>query len=229
MSHPAFKPIIIVVSYLTICLSPIGLYLVWTTSQWTTNRKWVWTAPLLVYILLVLGNMGSDSGESGEASNRHSGGSMSGHAESGSSSKAEYGIDDEFQLGDYKYRIIDARQQTYVGNEFINERASSRATFLIVSYTIENCTNETQTVLSEDFTLVDGRGREFRPSSDVNTALLAGDDKDFLVSELQPGIPRRMKVGFEVPDSIPLSDFTLVVPEKGVFTSGEVRVGLAGQ
>jgi len=53
-NHPVFKPVIIVVSYLTVCLSFIGLYLVWTTSQWTTKRKWVWTAPLLVYLLLVV-------------------------------------------------------------------------------------------------------------------------------------------------------------------------------
>ena len=76
---------------------------------------------------------------------------------------------------------------------------------------------------------MDGKGREFRPSSDVNTALAADEDKDLFLSELQPGIPRRMTVGFEVPESIPLSDFTLVVPEKGFFKSGKVRVRLAHQ
>ena len=224
-SHPVFKPVLIVVSYLTICLSPIGLYLVWTTSQWTTQRKWLWTAPLLVYGFLVLGNMGGESGRSGDTPISSSVASTSGL----SNTTDGYGIGDEFQLGDYKYRITDANRRSNVGNQFINEQASAGATFLIVSYTIENCTNKTQTVLSEDFTLVDGKGREFRPSSDVNTALLAGEDKDFLLSELQPGIPRRMSVGFEVPESIPLSEFTLSVPEKGLFSSGKMRVRLADQ
>jgi hypothetical protein len=167
--------------------------------------------------------MGEDSGSNSSAT------STSRRGGSAASSEGGIGINDEFQLGDYKYRITGAQRRSYVGNEFINERAGYGATFVIVSYTIENCTNETQTVLSEDFTLVDNNGREFRPSSSVNTALLADDNKDFLLSELQPGIPRRMMVGFEVPDSVALSDFALVVPEKGFLSSGKVRVRLTDQ
>ena len=75
----------------------------------------------------------TESGGSGEATESNSGISTSGRGRSGTSSKDGHGIDDEFQLGDYKYRITGARQQSYVGNEFINERASAGATFLIVS------------------------------------------------------------------------------------------------
>ena len=222
--------------------SPVSGLVSWFTGLSTAGKAAaIGGASFLGFSILCCGCMGllglGGSGGTGETPQTRSTASTSGHVEAGTPSKAKPsasskdgpGINDEFQLGDYKYRITGAQQQGYVGNEFMNERASAGATFLIVSYTIENCTNETQTVLAEDFKLLDSKGREFRPSSDVNTALLAEGDKDFLVSELQPGIPRRMKVGFEVPNSIPISDFTLLVPEKGLFSSGKVRIRLMGQ
>jgi hypothetical protein len=139
-------------------------------------------------------------------------------------SKDGYALGDEFQLGDYKYRIGSVVDRSAIGNQFTSERASDGATFVIVTYSIENCTNESQTVLSDDFKLIDARGRTFSPSSNANTALLMEDDKDFAFSELQPGIPRQMKTAFEVPIASVAEELTLVVPKKGFFSSGEARV-----
>ena len=131
---------------------------------------------------------------------------------------------DEFTLGDYKYVVKSVYSTRVIGSQFMQETASDGATYVVVGYTIENCTNESQTVLSEDFELVDAKGRNFSPSSDANTALLAEDNKDFLISQLQPGIARSMKTAFEVPQSALDEPVTLVIPEKGFFSSGKVTI-----
>lgn len=141
-----------------------------------------------------------------------------------SSSGSELELGNEFQLGDFKYRIQSATQRKTVGSQFLNERANNGAIFVVVSYIMENCTKETQTVLADDMKLVDSEGRTFDPSSNANIALLAEDGKDFLLSELQPGIARTMKTVFEVPLSSLNGEVTLVVPEKGMFSSSETRV-----
>ncbi len=50
------------------------------------------------------------------------------------------------------------------------------------------------------------------------------DDKDFLVSQLQPGLPRVMKQAFELPEQAIESPLTVVVPEKGFWAARNVRV-----
>ena len=146
-----------------------------------------------------------------------------------SSTKSQYELGKEFQLGDYKYKIISVKKQWRIGEEvfgnFQGEQAGSGATFVIVTYTIENCTNESQTVLSDDFNLLDSQGRKFATSSKVSTALLMHtEDKDFLLSELQPGLPRQMQQGFELPNKSFESDLILVVPKKGLFSVGDARL-----
>jgi hypothetical protein len=81
--------------------------------------------------------------------------------------------------------------------------------------------------LTDDFKLVDAQGRTFNASAKANVALLQESrDKDFLISELQPGVTHQMMQGFEVPDSSLQSDLTVVIPKKGFWSSGEVRIGV---
>ena len=139
----------------------------------------------------------------------------------------QVGIGDEFTLGDYRYKISRTSDRSTVGNEFFKETASSGARFLIVNYTIENLTNESQTVMSDDFVLVDSKGRKFKPSSNANTALMTeDDDKDFILSELQPGIPRKMASVFEIPAGALSGSLTLEIPKKGFLSSGKELVKL---
>jgi len=142
-----------------------------------------------------------------------------------------YALGKEFQLGDYKYKIISLDQRSQIGEElfgnFMGEKASSGASFVVVSYTIENCTKESQVVQADDFKLLDSQGRTFDTSSTVSTALLmTSEDKDFLLSELQPGIARQMQQGFELPDTALESEVTLIVPQKGFFSTGDARLNV---
>jgi hypothetical protein len=144
------------------------------------------------------------------------------------------GLGDFFTLGEFKYRITEVNTTRRIGKtlfgEFIGEEAPPGAVFVIVSYTIENMGSESQTVLSDDFKMEDGRARTFRPSSKANVALLMeSDDKDFLLSELQPGLPRAMKQAFELPEQAIDSTLTVVVPEKGFWARGSVRVQVSAR
>jgi len=97
----------------------------------------------------------------------------------------------------------------------------------VTYYTIENCTKESQVVQADDFKLLDSQGRTFDTSSTVSTALLmTSEDKDFLLSELQPGIARQMQQGFELPDTALESEVTLIVPQKGFFSTGDARLNV---
>lgn len=144
---------------------------------------------------------------------------------SGDSADADYSMGEEFQLGDYKYVIQRAEHRTRVGSRFSGEDASPGATFVVIHFTIENCSKKTATVLSDDFELVDSEDRKFKPSSNANTALLS-QNKDFLLSELQPGIRRPMITAFEIPQSAIAGGLTLIVPKKGIFGFGKATVSL---
>lgn len=121
----------------------------------------------------------------------------------------------EFRLGDFTYQIVNYTGKEQIGDRYTGATASNGAIFLIVYYTIKNESNKTRTVLSDDFTLLDAQGREFRPASSAVTSLALSDKKDYLFSELQPGITKETVTAFEVPYEVVQGRLTLVVPEKG--------------
>lgn len=174
------------------------------------------------FILLSLISNAGNENKLGD-SNRSNRRSKAEHAANTNKPKSDYLIGQEFVLGDYKYVIKGFKTYRQIGR-FLTARASKGALFLVISYTIENNTDESQVVLSDDFVIQDSLGRKFKPSSDVNTALLEGEDKDFILSELQPGIPRRMNQGFEIPEKAIADKLTLIIPKKGIFSSKEVKI-----
>ena len=78
-------------------------------------------------------------------------------------------------------------------------------------------------------TVLISRRRE-RPAagsaSEAGTALLM-QGADFILKELQPGLPKPMKQAFEVPEQVIKSKgLKLLVPQKGFGGSGEILVPL---
>lgn len=140
-----------------------------------------------------------------------------------------YAMGTPFQLGDFNYTIANANTVPSLGNQFINEAAAAGATFVIVTYTIENTGNETATAMSSDFYLNDAKGRKFTTSSRAETALAMSGDKsqDFIVSQLQPGVPKQAKQVFEIPiASTQEKGLVLVIPEKGFMGTGKATIPL---
>lgn len=186
-------------------------------GQWLTPKRIIIAGACFIG-LVILGALTSDSDT--RSSQRGTNSPQPNTADS----NGDYGLRDTFQLGDYQYQVTNVSTRSIIGGPYINERASDGAVFVVVSYSIENLTTESQTVASDDTELIDARGRTFTPSSAANTALLTEDGKDFILSELQPGLPRYMKTAFELPRTSLDGTLTLVVPEKGLFNSGEARV-----
>jgi hypothetical protein len=142
-----------------------------------------------------------------------------------SSNIAEMGK--RFVLGDFAYEIQMTEWRTSIGADFGRVEPSATGIFLIVHYSIENIGNKTETVLSDDFLVEDSRGRQYRPSSRATTALtMENDQKDWLLSELQPGIAMDTETAFEIPDSISDEKLTLIVREKGILGRKIVKVEL---
>jgi hypothetical protein len=68
--------------------------------------------------------------------------------------------------------------------------------------------------------------REYRPSSEANTAPVMSGGKDLGPTELQSGLKKNMTTAFEMPQMVAKGVFTLVIAEKGVLGAGSVRITL---
>lgn len=115
--------------------------------------------------------------------------------------KKVYKLNESFTHGDFCYKITQVTKTNRVGNEYSGQKASEGGVFIVLNFTEENLSKETKTVFSERFLLIDNKEREFRSSSKGTTALtLYSGDKDFLLSEVQPGIKHKSAIVFEVPE-----------------------------
>ena len=148
-----------------------------------------------------------------------------------------------FKLGDFSYRITGAKvSKSVVGaNDLANQLASavqdmvaldlnkqaklagvdiglteSSERFVIVEYDIRNEATTPAVVLTDDFRLQDGKGRQFSPDGEVTKVLIETSDKAVIAEVLQPGIERHCFQGFRVPANAVAGRLSLVVPEKGV-------------
>jgi hypothetical protein len=135
-------------------------------------------------------------------------------------------VGDTFKLGGFAYTITDVEYVQSIGSRFMKTKASEGAVFVIVAFSIENLGKETETVLSDDFKMIDTEDRTFRASSGANTALAMTGNKDLLLSEIQPGLSKKSSTAFEVPLASAEEGLTLVIPEKGLLGTKEVRVYL---
>ena len=202
-------------------------------GSWITPKRLVFAVAGLLVVLLI-GMLGerkdSDSVSSmdnhSEQASQHSG-YKTANKRSDNSKKETYEVGDEFQLGKFRYRVSGATMRNMIGSQFASETASNGATFVIVKYSIENCSDQSQTVWADDLKLVDSKGRKYESSSRANTAMMfQGEKSDFAISELQPGIPRSQETAFEIPNSALDGELILVVPTKGGFMSKQAKVKL---
>ena len=98
------------------------------------------------------------------------------------------------------------------------------SSFLVVNYKIKNEGKEASVISTTDFKIIDTKGRTFTTSAKATTELVANESEDYLFSELQPGITKAGIQAFELPKDSFDGRLTLVIPEKGILGSKEVRV-----
>lgn len=206
-----------------ICCFPIGLLPLWLSRRFDTKTKIGLSAALGLGLVFYFGAfvtlLPSPGSEYSAAEPVHRG--RSSKSETSKSFTAQH---QKFRLGDFSYAIGSCVVPASIGPRDLRTEPSSGASFVVVRYTILNETSRTKTVLSDDFTLRDVKGRQFRPAAKALTALMMDDqNKDFLLTELQPGIEREAVTAFEVPSDSIAYPMVLVVPEKG-FGSKKVEV-----
>ncbi|MFB6350827.1 MAG: DUF4352 domain-containing protein [Bradymonadaceae bacterium] len=193
-----------------------------TLGGWWRSQGCLAKGCLPLFLLFVVGGVVAAIGSS------QSGGGDSSTSSASSGSQKEvktFEVGESFRLGDFSYAVNKVEVTDEVGNQVVSESAGSGAKFLIVWFTIRNEGKETATVLTDDFKIKTKDGTTFRSSSKANTALSAAyEDKDLMLSELQPGLEKTTATAFQVPEDVVQKSFYVSVPEKGILSAGKVRV-----
>lgn len=198
-------------------LWPIGLVLLWTSRSQTLRTKIVVTIIMVLFISLYYVTKNENDKKS----------TIRLEQQSSSQQNPVISKDGIFKLGDYSYQITGIEMRSSVGNQFMHSKAQDGAIFLLVRYDILNNSNETKTAMTDDFQLLDAKGRTFRPSTDAGTAYsITSGNNDLILSQIQPGIKRPMISIFEIPtESLDMKGLKLIIPEKG-WGTGRVSLEL---
>jgi hypothetical protein len=143
---------------------------------------------------------------------------------------ADIKMGDKFKLGDFNYKILKAVSAGGVKRSFGKPlRAAEGATFVIVDYAVRNDGSKSETMWSNGFTILDSKGREFKTSSEVETAIELASSKgrsNLFSVQLEPGIARTLRAGFEIPKDALEEPLALVIPEKKFLGSKTAKVDL---
>lgn len=210
------------------CCWPAGLTLIWLSPLATRTMKILASvfAVLAVIAFAIIGSSNLPKTSSTPAAQPVATPQVTATVER-AAPKPQPKLNEPFKLGSFTYTILAVEVGDKVGKGYSVKKASEGASFVVVKYKLRNEGNETETVMTDDFKIVDAKGRQFRPSSEANTALaMSGEDKDLILSEVQPGLTKSMATAFEVPSDVAEGGFELVIPEKGMLGTGEVRIAL---
>lgn len=96
------------------------------------------------------------------------------------------------------YAVAEIQKQESIGDSYSNTRADGM--FAIVSIYANNQDNHTHEIMTGKIKVMDSKGREYSPSSNGETALVAEGDKKIepMYVELQPGTPKIFKIVYDV-------------------------------
>jgi hypothetical protein len=135
-----------------------------------------------------------------------------------------------FKLGDFSYKILKAVSAGGVNRSYGQPlRAAEGAVFVIVDYLVRNDGKQSENMWSNNFTILDAKDRQFKTSSEVETALEPGSSKsrnNLFVTQLQPGVPRTLRAGFEIPKDALEQPLALLIPERKPFGPKTAKVDL---
>lgn len=107
-----------------------------------------------------------------------------------------YKFGDKITIGDFAYIFHSYQTQSYIGSEYFGEQADG--IFLVFDVTIENIAKESKTLWGSYVTVVDDQGRKFEHDTTAEIYL----DGSFSFEQMQPGLPKRGKIVFDVPQEI---------------------------
>ena len=134
--------------------------------------------------------------------------------------ETEQHFGDRMLVGETAYVVHQVFPSTAVGRRG-KRRAAEGAKFVTVLFTMENAGRKTATALAGNLSLLDSQDREFLPSSDATGVVAAEKGIDLMLSQLQPGVPRKQVAVFELPASE--TELRLLLPGR-LGDSGQITV-----
>lgn len=136
---------------------------------------------------------------------------------------------EEFKIGDFSFNIVKAVAAGGITRSYEQPlKAAAGAVFVIVDYVIRNDGTESEQMWISGFKIEDAKGRKFSTSSEVETEveMHSKNRDDMFVKELHPGIARTLRAAFEIPKDLLAQPLVLIIPERGLFSTGSVKVDL---
>ncbi|OFX81530.1 MAG: hypothetical protein A2X20_06180 [Bacteroidetes bacterium GWE2_40_15] len=173
------------------------------------KRWWLWAIVILVLLIAACSNGGNKA--------TNNGGSSSTNSEA-----TTYGLNQEAPAGDLSFTVNSITKKTTVGSGMF-AKTSQSGTYVIVNVTIKNSGKDTVTVDSSLFLVTDNQDREFKYSTDGQTALMATGNENFFLKQINPGLSVTGDVVFELPQDAAGLKF---VGKAGVFSSKKATINL---
>jgi len=182
-------------------------------KNWFAKHK-VLTVIGVIIILAIIGSVaggGSNSGTNTASNDQKT--------SDGSKTAATAKIGQAVRDGKFEFTVTDFKcgAKTVGTNEFTREEAQGE--FCIMSVTVKNIGDESQTFASSDQKVLNKNGQEY--SSDTS-AELAVQTSDVWLNEINPGNTAKGKLVFDVPKN---SDITTAVLHDSAFSDG-IKVNL---
>jgi hypothetical protein len=137
-------------------------------------------------------------------------------------------IGDLVKVGDNTFQVTRREIRSSLGPNEYRTVPSPGAVFIVVYYSVTNNSNQTEVDWSDnDFMLKDSQDREFSPASKATTAIeMTDSEKDFMLSELQPGVTKPTCTAFEVPKDSADGALTFVISGGGIFGTKKKEISL---
>ncbi len=161
----------------------------------------------LVIVLLIIYAVSlstSDISGSDTASNQQPSGTgaesgiNAGNSETETNEPEIYGFGDKVTVGNFAYIFHDYETRNEIGGSEYFEGEFADGIFLIFDVTIENVAKESKTLWGSYVVVVDNQERRFEHDTTAEIYL----DGSFSFEQMQPGLPKRGKIVFDVPQNI---------------------------
>lgn len=132
-----------------------------------------------------------------------------------------YKLGDRVLVGDFAYTVhnytVTNEIGTYIMGDFMGEKADG--IFIILDVSIENIAKESKTILGDNIAVIDDQGRRYE--HDLQAELYLPKHDGLNVAQMQPGLPKRGKIVFDVPQNI---KGYLEVKDADIFSSEKPKI-----
>ena len=104
-------------------------------------------------------------------------------------------LGDTITVDNIAYHVIKSSTTSRVGDEYAGKTADD--IFIILALEMQNNGQQSKTILSSDFKLIDSKGREFSPDDSAWVYLT----DNIMLKQLQPNLPTKGEIIFDVPNN----------------------------